>query len=274
MISPFKAVIGGAYKTVENRLLAAIHLRFGLPPALPADLVAIIKTADHGAAFLEATVLAGFGVTEARRFFGPRPPLPATVEKDYLTPWPARPPSAAFSSASRRSSKTDPRDVPQPQDDAMIHVCSLSRLHDTVAETGARHVVSLLASEDHLTRPPGVAADDHLWLQFHDIGEPRDGHIHPESEHVERLIAFARRWRARAPLVVHCYAGVSRSTAAAFVAVCAFNPASDELAVARRCAARRRPRRRISASSGSPTRARTRRPDGRGRHRDRPGHAR
>jgi 5'-deoxynucleotidase YfbR-like HD superfamily hydrolase len=89
MISPFKAIIGGSYKAVEHRLLSAIHLRFGLPPALPADIVAIIKTADHGAAFLEATVLAGFGVTEARRFFGPRPALPATVEKDYLTPWPA-----------------------------------------------------------------------------------------------------------------------------------------------------------------------------------------
>jgi uncharacterized protein len=89
MISPFKAIIGGSYKAVEHRLLSAIHLRFGLPPALPADIVAIIKTADHGAAFLEATVLAGFGVTEARRFFGPRPALPGTVEKDYLTPWPA-----------------------------------------------------------------------------------------------------------------------------------------------------------------------------------------
>jgi uncharacterized protein len=89
MISPFKVVIGGAYKTVEQRLLTAIHLRFGLPPELPPEVVAIIKTADHGAAFLEATVLAGFGVTEARRFFGARPALPAAVEKDYLTPWPA-----------------------------------------------------------------------------------------------------------------------------------------------------------------------------------------
>jgi 5'-deoxynucleotidase YfbR-like HD superfamily hydrolase len=89
MISPFKAVIGGSYKVVEHRLLNAIHIRFGLPPALPAELIAIIKAADHGAAFLEATALAGFGVAEARRLFGPRPTLPATVEKDYLTPWPA-----------------------------------------------------------------------------------------------------------------------------------------------------------------------------------------
>jgi 5'-deoxynucleotidase YfbR-like HD superfamily hydrolase len=89
MISPFKVVMGGAYKAVEHRLLSAIHLRFGLPPNLPAEIVAIIKTADRGAAFLEATTLAGFGVAEARRFFGPRPTLPAAAEKDYLTPWPA-----------------------------------------------------------------------------------------------------------------------------------------------------------------------------------------
>src|SRR6266436_2589310 len=89
MISPFKVVIGGAYKAVEHRLLEAIHLRFGLPRDLPAEVVATIKAADRGAAFLEATMLAGFGAGEARRFFGPRPTLPAALEKDYLTPWPA-----------------------------------------------------------------------------------------------------------------------------------------------------------------------------------------
>ncbi len=89
MISPFKVVMGGAYKAVEHRLLNAIHLRFGLPPDLPAEIVAIIKAADRGAAFLEATILAGFGAAEARRFFGPRPTLPVAAEKDYLTPWSA-----------------------------------------------------------------------------------------------------------------------------------------------------------------------------------------
>ncbi len=60
MISPFKAVIGDSYKAVEKRLLAAIHLRFGLPVKLPESLQALIKTADRGAAYLEATRLAGF----------------------------------------------------------------------------------------------------------------------------------------------------------------------------------------------------------------------
>jgi len=55
MITPFKAVIGDAYKTIEARLLAAVHLRFGLPVTLPSELIAIIKAADRAAAYLEAT---------------------------------------------------------------------------------------------------------------------------------------------------------------------------------------------------------------------------
>ncbi|HWM81302.1 MAG TPA: HD family hydrolase [Pseudolabrys sp.] len=89
MISPFKAVIGGSYKTVERRLLTAIHLRFGLPARLPESLDKIIKRADQGAAFLEATRLAGFAPREALRFFGRPPTLSPTLERDYLTPWSA-----------------------------------------------------------------------------------------------------------------------------------------------------------------------------------------
>src|SRR5436305_12174915 len=70
MISPFKAVIGDAYKAVEARLLAAIHLRFGLPVTLADDWLDIIKGADRAAAYLEATRLAGFSEAEAGRFFG------------------------------------------------------------------------------------------------------------------------------------------------------------------------------------------------------------
>ncbi len=89
MISPFKAVIGDSYKTVEARLLAAIHIRFGLSPHPTEDLTRLIKAADHGAAYLEATRLAGFAPAEARRFFGPPPALSPALEQDYLTPWPA-----------------------------------------------------------------------------------------------------------------------------------------------------------------------------------------
>jgi uncharacterized protein len=90
MISPFKAIIGDAYKAVEGRLLAAIHLRFGLPAELTADAVALIKASDRGAAYLEATRLAGFSASEARRFFGAPPKFSAAIERDYLVPWPAQ----------------------------------------------------------------------------------------------------------------------------------------------------------------------------------------
>ena len=89
MISPFKVVIGDAYKAVERRLLAAIHLRFGLPAVTTPELEVLIKTADRQAAYLEATRLAGFAAAEARRFFGAPPKFSAALERDYLKPWPA-----------------------------------------------------------------------------------------------------------------------------------------------------------------------------------------
>ncbi|MFZ5735144.1 MAG: YfbR-like 5'-deoxynucleotidase [Pseudomonadota bacterium] len=89
MISPFKAVIGGSYKQVEKRLLGAIHVRFGLPAVTPAGVEKQIKAADMGAAYLEATQLAGFSEAEARRLFGRDPKLPPAIQQDYLTPWSA-----------------------------------------------------------------------------------------------------------------------------------------------------------------------------------------
>ncbi len=96
MISPFKAVIGDSYKAVEARLLAAIHLRFGLAAKLPAELLGLIKAADRAAAYLEATRLAGFSAAEAARFFGRPPRLPVAIERDYLTPWPAETAEARY----------------------------------------------------------------------------------------------------------------------------------------------------------------------------------
>ena len=90
MITPFKAMIGDAYKAVESRLLAAIHLRFGLPRTIPAELTKLIKDADRASAYLESTRLAGFDEKEAKRFFGPAPEVSAGFEKDYLTPWSAK----------------------------------------------------------------------------------------------------------------------------------------------------------------------------------------
>jgi predicted protein tyrosine phosphatase len=114
----------------------------------------------------------------------------------------------------------------------MILVCSLARLHETVEDTRARHIVSLIGDEARIERPDAVAEENHLWLRLHDISAPIDGYIMPDEEHIADLLGFVRRWDRRAPLVVHCYAGISRSTASAFASVCALNPHRDEESIA------------------------------------------
>jgi predicted protein tyrosine phosphatase len=118
----------------------------------------------------------------------------------------------------------------------MIHVCSLARLHETVEDTGARHIVSLIGDDANLQRPAAVAPENHLWLRLHDISMPLDGYIMPGEEQIADLIRFVRGWDRRTPLVVHCYMGISRSTASAYASVCALNPhrAEDDIARALR----------------------------------------
>jgi predicted protein tyrosine phosphatase len=114
----------------------------------------------------------------------------------------------------------------------MIHVCSLARLHATVEDTGARHVVSLIGDEARVERPSAIVEENHLWLRLHDISSPLDGYIMPDEKHIAHLLRFVHHWDRRAPLVVHCYAGISRSTASAFASVCALNPHRDEESIA------------------------------------------
>jgi 5'-deoxynucleotidase YfbR-like HD superfamily hydrolase len=87
LISPFKVLLGGDYVAVEQRLLGAIHRRFGLPVPLAEKLTARIKAADRIAAYFEAVQLAGFSEAEAARFFG----RPSGIEPGRLdlVPWSA-----------------------------------------------------------------------------------------------------------------------------------------------------------------------------------------
>jgi predicted protein tyrosine phosphatase len=115
----------------------------------------------------------------------------------------------------------------------MIHVCSLARLHDTVAQVGASHIVTLLRLINRVERPATIAELNHLILGMDDIPTPMDGYVHPAEDHVHDLIKFVQGWDRRAPLVMHCYAGISRSTAAAFISACALNPGRAEVSIAR-----------------------------------------
>ena len=115
----------------------------------------------------------------------------------------------------------------------MIHVCSLAALPDTVTASGASHVLTIMANVDQVQRPRSILPAHHLKVQVDDITEPIDGFVAPSEVHVEQVLGFVRGWDRRAPLVIHCYAGISRSTASAFAAVCALNPDRDELSIAR-----------------------------------------
>src|SRR5712675_1083392 len=116
---------------------------------------------------------------------------------------------------------------------SMIHVCSLAALPDTVKATGASHVLTVMANVDQVQRPVSVLPANHLKVQMDDITEQIDGFVAPSDQHIERVLNFVRGWDRNAPLVVHCYAGISRSTASAFAAVCALNPHRDEISIAR-----------------------------------------
>ena len=115
----------------------------------------------------------------------------------------------------------------------MIHVCSLAALPETVKATGASHVLTVMARVDQVQRPETVLEANHLRVQVDDIVEHMDGFVAPSEIHVEKVLNFVRGWDRRAPLVVHCYAGISRSTASAFAAACMLNPHRDEIAIAR-----------------------------------------
>jgi predicted protein tyrosine phosphatase len=114
----------------------------------------------------------------------------------------------------------------------MIHVCSLARLHATVHQTGARHIITLLKHTDRVERPDHILEENHLVLGMDDISMPMDGYIIPCEDHVDKLISFVRAWDRTKPLVMHCFAGISRSTAAAYVAACALNADRSELEIA------------------------------------------
>src|SRR2546430_4511543 len=110
----------------------------------------------------------------------------------------------------------------------MIHVCSLAALPDTVKATRASHVLTVMANVEQVQRPVSVLPAHHLKVTMDDITEQMDGFVAPCEQHIEKVLAFVRGWDRSAPMVVHCYAGISRSTASAFMAACALNPHKEE----------------------------------------------
>jgi predicted protein tyrosine phosphatase len=110
----------------------------------------------------------------------------------------------------------------------MIIVCPLSKVQLLVDNHGVGHVVSLLGPETPHRPFDGIAGDRHLRLTCHDIIEEAEGYTAPCFGDAERLVGFVGNWDARRPLLIHCWAGISRSTAAAFTAMCLLKPDDDE----------------------------------------------
>lgn len=115
----------------------------------------------------------------------------------------------------------------------MIHVCSLSKVEETVTKTGAERLLSLLAAGTEVMRPASITRENHLHLVMHDIAVAQEGMTMPGEEHVLTLLDFARQWDRSRPLVVHCYAGISRSTASAYIIAAALAPKRDEAELAK-----------------------------------------
>lgn len=112
----------------------------------------------------------------------------------------------------------------------ILAVCPLSRLDAHLAAHSPSHVVSLLSPA---AKAPQIADVARLHLSFHDIAEPREALTPPSAAMIAEMLAFAEAWDGARTLLLHCYAGVSRSTAAAFILACRLAPDREETQLAR-----------------------------------------
>ena len=101
-----------------------------------------------------------------------------------------------------------------------ILVTPLSSLDDAIENHGPSHIVTLLSPEHMIDTPRGFPAERHLKLGINDIADPVAGDNPPGREHIDRLLEFSRGWDAKQPLLIHCWAGISRSMASAFTVLC------------------------------------------------------
>lgn len=116
-----------------------------------------------------------------------------------------------------------------------IVVCPLANIAEMAVKHHAREMVSLIAEKQDFHRPGVISAERHLKLAMNDIGFAGTGDlVAPSEKHVENLIAFVRDWDRSAPILIHCWMGVSRSPAAAVIAALSLNPEEDDFALAAR----------------------------------------
>lgn len=115
-----------------------------------------------------------------------------------------------------------------------ILICPLSYVETVVAEHRPSHMITLLDPEHLIETPAGVAPDRHLRLGVWDISQAAEGMTLAGADQVAEILAFGQGWDASQPMLVHCWAGISRSTATAYMIACARNPSASEIEIARR----------------------------------------
>ena len=129
-------------------------------------------------------------------------------------------------------------------------VCGLAEVPALLASRSPSHMITLLDAASVIETPAGLPPAHHLRLSVNDIAQPTEGLILPSADLVHQLLAFGRAWDASAPMIVHCWAGISRSSASAFILACDRNPDADERLIAmrmRRAAKHAYPNRKIIA---------------------------
>lgn len=112
-------------------------------------------------------------------------------------------------------------------------VCGLADVPTVIAQRRPSHMVTLLDPSTMIETPEGFTPERHLRLGVNDIAAPLEGMTAPDERLVEQLMTFGEGWDASAPMLIHCWAGISRSTASAFAIACARNPDAPESAIAR-----------------------------------------
>lgn len=113
-----------------------------------------------------------------------------------------------------------------------IHVCPLADLESTMARIAPSHVISLLSPSMPEPAAGSIGSAHYLRIDVNDISSVVDGLVLAEAEHVAQILGFVREWPREQPLLMHCWFGVSRSPAAAYVAACALAPDHDEASLA------------------------------------------
>jgi predicted protein tyrosine phosphatase len=141
----------------------------------------------------------------------------------------------AFTAKPVLMTRAEARNIVRLVSPETIYVCPMDALGQSADHQRAGHMVTLVNAEAmrDVHTPAHVLPERHLRLVMNDIAEPRDGLIPPGMSHVEALVDFAMTWDRSAPILVHCLAGVSRSTAATLIMLSVLNPDTPEHQIAR-----------------------------------------